>query len=74
VVVFAVEAARPDPALVAAVKNKEDAERFAALLRLSAETAKAEAGALMGLLNIVFAPVVALLGSVVGFYFGRSRR
>ncbi|GAA0548212.1 hypothetical protein FHS83_000964 [Rhizomicrobium palustre] len=61
----------PDPALLAAIRTKEDAERAAALLKLSAQSAKDDAEALAALFNIVFGPLMALLGSVTGFYFGR---
>lgn len=63
----------PAAELLAAVKNKDDAERLAAMLKLSAEVSKADSEALTSLLNVVFGPVVALIGSVTGYYFGRRR-
>lgn len=63
----------PEAALLAAAKNKDDAERLAAMLKLSAELNKADSEALTSLLNVVFGPVVALIGSVTGYYFGRRR-
>jgi|GEM_PF-1642893 len=73
-VLAAITRPAPDAALLAAVKNKDDAERMAGLLKLSAELSKADSEALTSLLNIVFGPVAALTGSVTGYYFGRRRK
>lgn len=62
-----------DPALLGAIKTKADAERLAVVLKLSQEGAKADHEALAALLNIVLGPIVALIGSVTGFYFGSRR-
>lgn len=59
-----------DRNVVSAIHTKADAERFAALLKITADESKANADRLALLLNIVFGPVVTLLGSVTGFYFG----
>jgi hypothetical protein len=48
-----------------------NAERLA---RIAAEQSKDDADRLTGLLNIVFGPVVTLLGSVTGYYFGNPSR
>jgi len=73
-VLTTVSRSAPEAALLAAVKNKDDAERLAAMLKLSAELSKADSEALTSLLNIVFGPVAALTGSVTGYYFGRRRK
>ncbi len=62
-----------DQNVVAAIHSKADAERFAAVLKLASDESKANADRLALLLNIVFGPVVTLLGSVTGFYFGSTR-
>lgn len=59
---------------VAAIHSKEDAERIAAVMKITAEESKADADRLALLLNIIFGPVVTLLGSVTGFYFGTQNR
>lgn len=73
---FAIEAGARgiDPKLIAAAHSREDLERLMALARIAQEQAKANADGLALLLNIVFGPVVALLGSVTGFYFGTQSR
>lgn len=42
----------------------------AQLLNAQVADAEADADRLMGLMNVVFGPVVTLFSSVVGFYFG----
>lgn len=44
------------------------------LARIAAEQSKDDSDRLTGLLNIVFGPVVTLLGSVTGYYFGSKQR
>lgn len=61
-------------ALVANVHSAADVERLAAAARIAADQSKAAADRLALLLNIVFGPVVTLLGSVVGFYFGSQAK
>lgn len=56
--------------VIAAVRNKEDIERLTVIARLAADQSQADARRLESLINIVFGPVVTLLGSVTGFYFG----
>jgi hypothetical protein len=53
-----------------AVRGGENAERLAAAMKIANDQAEANAERLATLLNIVFGPVVTLLGSVTGFYFG----
>ncbi len=62
-----------DQTVVAAIRSRGDAERLATILKIASEASEADANRLAVLLNIVFGPVVTLLGSVTGFYFGRSR-
>lgn len=59
-----------DRSVVAAIHSKDDAERMTALLKIATDESKANADRLAQFLNIVFGPVVTLLGSVTGFYFG----
>jgi succinate dehydrogenase hydrophobic anchor subunit len=61
-------------AMVASVHSAADVERLAAAARIAADQSKADADRLALLLNIVFGPVVTLLGSVVGFYFGSQAK
>lgn len=51
-----------------------DAAKLAALARIAADQSKANADRLAVLINIVFGPVAALVGSVIGFYFGSQRK
>lgn len=62
-----------DRNVVASIHSNADAERFAAMLKIASDESKANADRLALLLNIVFGPVVTLLGSVTGFYFGSTR-
>ena len=55
---------------LSAIHAKTDADQLMAIIKLMAEQSKADADRLSALLNIVFGPVVTLLGSVIGFYFG----
>jgi hypothetical protein len=60
--------------LAASAHSAADVERLAAAARIAADQSKAGADRLALLLNIVFGPVVTLLGSVVGFYFGSQAK
>lgn len=62
-----------DSNVAAAIHSKDDAERLATILKITADESNANADRLALLLNIVFGPVVTLLGSVTGFYFGSAR-
>lgn len=72
-VLFFIEA-DSNRAMVATVQSAADVERLAAAARIAADQSKADADRLALLLNIVFGPVVTLLGSVVGFYFGSQAK
>jgi len=73
---FQIEAqlSRVDGTVIAAVHSRADGERLETIARIASEQSKAEAERLSLLLNIVFGPVVTLLGSVTGFYFGSKSR
>jgi hypothetical protein len=58
-------------AVIALARSHGDIEQAA---RIAADQSKADADRLALLLNIVFGPVVTLLGSVTGFYFGTQSR
>jgi hypothetical protein len=73
VVLFVIEA-QANRAIVATVHSAADVDRLAAAARIAADQSKADADRLALLLNIVFGPVVTLLGSVVGFYFGSQAK
>ena len=73
VVLFFIEA-EANRAMVATVHSAADVERLTAAARIAADQSKADADRLALLLNIVFGPVVTLLGSVVGFYFGSQAK
>jgi type II secretory pathway component PulJ len=60
-------------ALLQGAQTAGDVERLAAVARIAAEQSKANAERLALVLNIVFGPVAALVGSVTGFYFGSRR-
>lgn len=58
-------------ALLAAARAHGDVETVA---RLAADQSKADGERLALILNIVFGPVVTLIGSVTGYYFGTQNR
>lgn len=60
-------------AVIAAVRDHGDPQRLLAVAQLASAQSKADGDRLTGLITIVFGPVVALLGSVTGFYFGSRR-
>ena len=55
---------------LAAIRSKAAADQLNTVLNTIGMESKAEADRLTALMNIVFGPVVTLLGSVTGFYFG----
>lgn len=59
-------------AAIAAVRGG-DPQRLLAITRIVAEQARDDGARLAGMLNILFGPMVALLGSVIGFYFGSKK-
>lgn len=61
-----------DGTVIASIHSKADAERLETVARIAIAQSKAEGERLSLLLNIVFGPVVTLLGSVTGFYFGSN--
>lgn len=60
-------------ALLQGAQTAGDVERLAVVARIAAEQSRANAERLALVLNIVFGPVAALVGSVTGFYFGSRR-
>lgn len=60
-------------AVMAAVEQG-DGERLTAAAKIMAEQSQADGERLSQLLAIIFGPVVTLLGSVTGFYFGTKNR
>jgi len=68
------EAKSGQNAVLAALQSKEAVDRASAILKIQVDQAQADGDRLTAFLNIVFGPVVALLGSVTGFYFGTQSR
>jgi hypothetical protein len=73
VVLFLSETAA-DRTMIAAVQSTADTDRLAAAAHIAADQSRVDADRLALLLNIVFGPVVTLIGSVVGYYFGSQSK
>lgn len=56
--------------LMKSARSVDEVNRITAALKAATDETRAHGELLSNYLNIVFGPVIALLGSVIGFYFG----